>query len=219
MSNVAQQIIETSLCLLDACLLTGTAGNISARCSDGESVLITPSARDYRSLTEQDLVRVHLALAKAEGRWKPSSEWRLHLTIYRARPDVNAIIHHHGIWASMVAVARKTIPVLIDEAADIGPIPTAPYAPSGSAELAEAVAGELTKGSNAVLLANHGAVAVGQDLGEAMDRALQVERLAKIYIGAEVLGGAHPLDEAAVRRSQQFLQDYRAARAVHEPGL
>jgi L-fuculose-phosphate aldolase len=218
MLNIAQQIIDIGLRLLDARLLTGTAGNISARCSDGESVLITPSARDYRSLTEQDLVRVHLVSAKAEGRWRPSSEWQLHAATYRTRTDVNAIIHHHGTWASMVAVARKTIPVLIDEAADIGPIPTAPYAPSGSAELAEAVARELAKGSNAVLLANHGAVAVGQDLAEALDRALQVERLAKIYVGAEVLGGAQPLDQTAIRRSQEFIHNYHADRVslLHE---
>ncbi len=88
-----------------------------------------------------------------------------------------------------VAVARQTIPVLIDEAADIGPIPTAPYAPSASQELADAASSELAKGRNAVLLANHGVVVVGRDLREAARRALEVERLAKIYIGAALLGG------------------------------
>jgi ribulose-5-phosphate 4-epimerase/fuculose-1-phosphate aldolase len=124
---------------------------------------------------------------------------------------VGVVIHHHATFASAVAVARKTIPVLIDEAADIGPIPTAPYAPSGSQELAEVVSTALTGGSNAVLLANHGAVAVGRDFREAMRRALEVERLAKIYIGAELLGGAHALDAAAVARNRQFLDTYHAA--------
>lgn len=191
-------------------LTDGTSGNISARCPDGAAALITPSARDYRILTERDLVRVHLGSGNAEGQWKPSSEWRLHVAIYLVRPDVNAVIHFHPTWASAVAVARKTIPVLIDEAADIGPIPTAAYAPSGSQELAETVSQELAKGSNAVLLANHGAVAVGRDIQEAMHRALEVERLAKIYIGAELLGGAHALDEAEVTRSQESLKTYRA---------
>lgn len=210
---LAQQIIEVGLWLLDEGLVQGTSGNISTRCPDGESMLITPSARDFRQLTEKDMVRIHLTSTQVEGHWNPSSEWRLHLAIYRARLDVHAIIHHHATFASAVAVARKTIPVLIDEAADIGPIPTAPYALSGSQELAEAASAALARGSNAVLLANHGAVAVGRDLQEAMRRALEVERLAKIYIGAELLGGAHALDAAEVTRSQKFLDTYRAAPA------
>lgn len=219
-SQISREILETGLLLVEAGLVTETAGNISARCPDGERILITPSRRDYWVLTESDLVRIHLPSEQAEGRWKPSSEWRLHVAIYRARPDVNAVIHHHAVWASAVAVARKTIPVLIDEAADIGPIPTAPYAPSASQELAEVAAAELAKGSNAVLLANHGAVAVGSDLQEAFRRATDVERLAQIYLGATLLGGAHPLDEAAVARSREFFASYRTARAEwHAPAV
>ncbi|MBI3456117.1 MAG: class II aldolase/adducin family protein [Candidatus Rokubacteria bacterium] len=212
-SDLCRQIIEIGISLLEADLATDTAGNISARCPDRENILITPSRRDYRLLGERDLVRVQLSSGRAEGRWKPSSEWRLHAAVYQVRPDVNAIIHHHAVWASAVAVARKSIPVLIDEAADIGPIPTAPYAPSASQELAEIAAAELARGSNAVLLANHGAVAVGRDLPEAFQRGMQVERLAQIYLGATILGGAHPLDGAAVARSREFFATYRATRA------
>jgi L-fuculose-phosphate aldolase len=171
---------------------------------------MTPTSRDYRTLTERDLVQVDLESGRATGRWKPTSEWRLHVAIYQARSDINAIIHHHSTWASAVAVARKTIPVLLDEAADIGPIPTATYAPSASPELAEVVLRELGPCGNAVLLANHGVVVVGRHLAEAMRRALEVERLAKIYIGAEILGGAHPLEDADVSRNRAFFETYRA---------
>ena len=208
--TLSRQIIDVGLQLVKMDLTDGTSGNISARCSDGMTALITPSALDYRLVTERDLVRVHLGSGSTEGRRKPSSEWRLHLAIYRARPDINAIIHHHATWASAVAVAWKTIPVLIDEAADIGPIPTAPYAPSASEALAETAAREFGKDSNAILLANHGAVVVGRDLREATRRALEVERLAKIYIGAELLGGAQALDRDQVARSRQFFETYRA---------
>lgn len=208
--SISEQLIWAGWQLVEADLTDGTSGNISTRCPDGVTALITPSARDYRLLTERDLIRVHLETERAEGRWKPSSEWRLHVEIYRTRPDINAIVHHHGTWASAVAVAHKTIPVLIGEASDIGPIPTAAYAPSGSRELAESASRELVEGTNAILLANHGVVAVGRDLREAMRRALEVERLAKIYIGAEVLGGVRPLDQAEVLRSQKALETYRA---------
>lgn len=205
----SQDIIAIGLLLLEEGLVTGTSGNISARFSDALTFFITPTGRDYRLLTVRDLVRICLISGEAEGRGKPSSEWRLHAAIYEARSDVNAIIHHHATWSSTVAVARKTIPVLIDEAADIGPIPTAPYALSGSQELAEVVAQQFALGSNAVLLANHGVVVVGRSLREALRVAVEVERIAKIYIGAELLGGACPLDEAAVARSQKFLKSYR----------
>lgn len=216
--SLSRQLIEVGCLLVETDLSDGLSGNISARCPDGETALISPSAMDFRLLSERDLVRVQLGSGESQGRRRPSSEWRLHLAIYRARPDVHAVIHHHATWASAVAVARKTIPVLIDEAADIGEIPTAPYAPSASQELAETASRELANGSNAVLLANHGAVAVGRDLREATRRALAVERLAKIYIGAELLGGARPLDTAQVSRSQAFFETYRAAPApIGEP--
>jgi L-ribulose-5-phosphate 4-epimerase len=209
--KLSQQIIKAGWQLVETGMTDGTSGNISVRCPGEAVALITPSARDFHFITERDLVRVHLESGSAKGRWKPSSEWRLHAAIYKARPDVNAIVHFHPTWASAVAVARKTIPVLIDEAADIGPIPTVPYASSGSEELAENAAQGLSTGNNAVLLANHGAVAVGRDLWEATRRALEVERLAKIFIGAGLLGGAHALDEAQIIRTQKSLEAYRAA--------
>jgi L-fuculose-phosphate aldolase len=213
--DIGQEVIEIALTLLESGLVVDTHGNVSAR--EGEAMLITPSRRDFRLLTKTDLVRVDLGSGRPEGRWKPSSEWQLHATIYRMRPDVHAVVHHHAVWASAVSVARKTIPILIDEVVDIGEIPTAPYAPSASRELAEVAAAEFARGRNAVLLANHGAVAVGRWLREAFRRAVEVERLARIYLGATLLGGAHPLDEAAVNRSRAFFAEYRAdAEQSHE---
>ena len=180
-----QQILEVGCRLVETGLSDGTSGNISVRCAERSHILITPSGRDFRLLTERDLVRVDLETGEATGLWQPSSEWRLHVAIHLARSDVNAIIHHHATWASAVAVARKSIPVLIDEAADIGPIPTAPYAPSATDELAVNAAREFANGSNAILLANHGAVVVGRSLLEALRRALASERLAQIFVGAQ----------------------------------
>ena len=207
----AQQVIEVGCRLVENGLSNGTSGNISLRCPEGSDILITPSGRDFRLLTERDLVRVDLETGEARGCWKPSSEWRLHVAIHRARSDVNAIIHHHATWASTVAVARKSIPVLIDEAADIGPIPTAPYAPSATDELAANAAREFAKGSNAILLANHGAVVVGRSLVEALRRALESERLAKIFVGAQSLGGAQGLDEVQITVNRRFFEGYRDA--------
>ena len=206
---MSQSVLEAGLGLIDAQLSDGTSGNVSVRRSDS-TMLITPSSLDFRLMTEVDLVEIELSTGEARGRRRPSSEWRLHAAIYRKRPDVRAIVHHHGPWATAAAVARVVIPVLVDEAADIGPVPTAPYAPSASEELAQVVSDCLGQGNNAVLLANHGVIVVGHALGEAMRRAKEVERSSKIYAAAGWLGGAHPLDDDAVATSRKFFEGYRA---------
>jgi len=206
---MSYQLLEAGLRLVEADLSDGTSGNVSVRRSDG-SVLITPSSIDFRLLTELDLVEIDLTTGASRGTRRPSSEWRLHVLIYEARPDVNAVVHHHGSWSTAVAVAHGTIPIIVDESVDIGPVATAPYAPSATEELAQIVSEELKTGRNAVLLANHGTVAVGRTLREALRRAIQVERSAKIYIGAELLGGARTLDAVAISTNQKFFEDYRA---------
>lgn len=215
--SIAAQIIEVGLRLVEAGVTDGTTGNVSAR--EGRGFLITPTSRDYRLLAAADLVRVDLASGHASGRWRPSSEWQLHAEVYRAREDVGAVVHHHAPWSSAVAVAGRTIPVLVDEAADIGPIPTTPYAPSASPELARIVSEAIAQGYNAVLLANHGVVAVGCGVVEALRRALEVEKVAMMFIAAELIGGARPLDSAAMIRSREFFSGYRAEQTEFPAGL
>lgn len=202
-------MLEAGLRLIETDLSDGTSGNVSVRSPAG-TIVITPTSLDFRLLTELDLVEIDPGSGETRGRRRPSSEWRLHALIYERRPDVHAVVHHHGPWSTAAAVARTTVPVVVDEAADIGPVSTARYAPSASEELAQIVANELNTGRNAVLLANHGAVVVGRTLHEAVRRAIQVERSAKIYVGATVLGGAHSLDVGAIATSQDFFEGYRA---------
>lgn len=196
--QLARRIVEAGWKLVAAGLNEGSAGHISARCARGRALLITPTGRDWRLLRERELVAIDIATGVSTSAGRPSSESRLHVEIYRWRPDVGAVVHHHGPWASMVAVARQTTPVLMDEAAEIGEIPTASYAPSGSPELADAAARELAAGRAAVLLANHGAVAVGPSLSEAVQRGCEVERLARLFVGAHVLGRAPALNRTQV---------------------
>jgi L-fuculose-phosphate aldolase len=168
-------------------------------------------------MEEQDIVRVGLWTDVIEGRRRPSSEHQLHALIYRARDDVHAIIHHHSAYATAVSVARKTIPSIIDEAVDLTPVPTVKYAPSGTVELAMNAAAEFAKGHNAALLANHGVVVCGETLNQALSRAVDVERLARIFVGAEAMGGAVPLEDWAVAKNRHFLTQYRMTKQRHEP--
>ena len=213
MTNLRREIVRAALFLREAGLVTGTAGNVSVREPGTRCFLITPSGVDYPLMRPQDIVRVDQATGCVEGRRRPSTERELHGQIYKAREEVNAVIHHHSPYATAISVARRTIPNILDEGSDLTPIQTVEYAPSGTPELATNAAAGLADGCNAVLLANHGVVVVGGDLEEALARSVEVERLAKIFVWAEAIGGAAPLEDWAAARSKQSLKEYRAARA------
>lgn len=208
-----KEIVRAALFLREAGLVTGTAGNVSVRELGTGCFLITPSGVDYRIMQAQDIARVNQTTGSVEGRRRPSTERELHGQIYKAREDVNAVVHHHSPYATAISVARRTIPNILDEGSDLTPIQTVEYAPSGTPELATNAAARLADGCNAILLANHGVVVVGGDLEEALARSVEVERLAKIFVWAEAIGGAAPLEDWAAARSKQHMREYKAARA------
>ncbi len=214
MIDQRKQVVRMAVSLLEAGLVSGTTGNVSLREVGTGCFLITPSAVNYQVMKEQDIVQVDLLNGSVKGQRRPSTERELHRQIYTMRADVNAVVHSHAPYATAVAVARKTIPNMLDEGIDLTPIPTVEYCPAGSEELASEVAAKLADGRNAVLLANHGAVVVGENLQDALNRSREVERLAQIYVWAETLGGAVPLEEWAVERSKDFLTQYRKAMAA-----
>ncbi|MGD0265604.1 MAG: class II aldolase/adducin family protein [Candidatus Methylomirabilota bacterium] len=214
MIDQRKQVVRTAVSLLEAGLVSGTAGNVSVREVGTQCFLITPSAVNYRVMGAQDIVQVDLVNGSVKGQRRPSSERELHRQIYKTRADVMAVIHHHSPYATAISVARKTIPNILDEGIDLTPIPTVEYCLAGSPELASKVAAQFAEGRNAVLLANHGAVVVGENLKDALHRSREVERLAQIYVWAETLGGAVPLEEWAVERSRDFLTQYRKAMAA-----
>ena len=214
MIDQRKEIVRAARSLVDAGLVTGTAGNVSVREARTGCFLITPSGLDYRLMRAQDIVRIDQATGSVEGRRRPSTERELHRLIYKAREDVNAVVHHHSPYATAISVAGKTIPNILDEGSELTPIETVEYAPSGTRELAINAAARLADGFNAALLANHGVVVVGETLEEALARSVEVERLAKIFVWAEALGGAVPLEEWAVERSRHFLKQYRDTMAA-----
>ena len=174
-------------------------GNFSAR--DGENVLMTPSQQNKETMTPEMLV-----LLDAQGRvlssngLRPSSEARMHLEIYRLRPDLGAVVHTHSAFASAYALAGKPIS---GELAELylfygGEIPCCAYgAPGTDAVFAEFERYFLREKKDVVLLANHGLVAAGRDAEEAFSRAEAVEKLAKTALLARLLGGESPLPDGA----------------------
>jgi L-ribulose-5-phosphate 4-epimerase len=205
-----QEVLSACRRIVAAGLVAGASGNVSRRVegAGGEPlVAITPSRVPYHRLTGADILVIDYEGDPVEGEGVPSSETLAHLAVYRARPDVGAVIHTHSIHASALAVAGLEIPPLLDEqvVALGGSVPVAEYAMSASEELAEKACAALGEG-NAVLLRNHGVLGVGADLEEAATVCELVERLARVYMLALGLGQITPLPEQVVEVEKKIFR-------------
>lgn len=182
--------------LLHEGLVARTWGNVSIRLN-GTHMVITPSGRPYEELNPDDMVLVNYRHDKYEGKDKPSSEFKLHTAIYRTRKKANAVIHTHQMNASTVAAARREIPPILDDQAQLlGPsVRVAPYALPNTKKIVRSTVKAL-KGRNAALMANHGAVCIGRDIDEVFVCCQVLEKAAKAFIEAEFLGGAKSINRA-----------------------
>ena len=191
-------------------LVAGSSGNASVRLpAAGERYLVTPSGVTYDGMTEADLMEVDGELEPVDSDGIPSTESQLHLAIYRARPDVSAVVHTHSLYASAAAVAARPVPPVIDEMVFYigGAVEVAEYGFPGSEELARSAVAALGD-RRAVLLRNHGMCAAGPDCREALRVAVLVERSAQIYLMAELAGGAArlPKDAVAAERAAYLMR-------------
>ena len=184
-------------------LVTGSSGNVSLRVAaptDSEGLLaVTPSGVPYETLNDDDIVITDFDIEAVEGDLVPSSESLLHSAIYRARPDVGAVIHTHSVYSSVAAVSDTGIPAIVDEMVILagGPIRVSTYAFPGTQELADNVCAALGE-RGAAIIRNHGAVGVGRDLHEALAVCALVERVAQIFVYASLLGKVNTLPEEVV---------------------
>ena len=173
-------------------LVSGSSGNASVRIDapgSPNAFLVTPAALPYPTMTSDQLVAVDDALNPIDG--VPSSESLLHLAIYRARPDVNAVMHTHSVYATALGVAGRPLPPIVDELVVYvgGQVEVAEYGFPGTDALAEAGVDALGD-RRAVLIPNHGMFAVADNVSEALRVCALVERVAQVFINAETIGGA-----------------------------
>jgi L-fuculose-phosphate aldolase len=178
-------------------LVVGTSGNISLRLPpEGERQLlaITPSSRRYDSLKVDDIQIVDFDGQKVASNLQPSIETPLHIGIYRARKNVNAVIHTHSVFASAAAVAGLDIPPILDDQMAFlgGEIKLAGHALSGTPEQVANVIDALGDRS-AVLLPNHGAVGTGRTIHDAFTACELIEKTARIYLLALAAGKVNQL--------------------------
>lgn len=172
--TVAQAIDRAGFC-------PSKSGNVSARFESG--LLITPSGLPYAQTTPEDLIHLSLDGTVLSGARKPSSEWPFHVEIYKARPDAQAIVHTHSPRATALSCTRHGIPAFHYMIALCGgaDVRCADYATFGTPELATNAVKAL-EGRKAVLLANHGVIALGGSLAGAHQIVAEVENLAGQYL-------------------------------------
>ena len=200
-------IIRVARAMNERGLTQGTSGNVSGRIEGG--MLITPSAVPYDRLDPEMLVSMGLDGAVASG-GRPSTEWRMHAEVYRARPEVRAILHAHAPYCTTLACLHRPIPAFHYMVAVAGgtDIRCAPYATFGTAALA-AQALEALEGRHACLLANHGMLTVGESPDAALAVAIEVEALAAAYWRALQVGEPVLLSDEEMADVMERIEDYR----------
>jgi L-fuculose-phosphate aldolase len=204
-----QSIIEACLRMNAVGINQGTSGNISLRHDDG--MLITPTSVPYEAMQPEQIVFMTLDGAPGTNQ-RPSSEWRFHRDILKARPDVNAVVHAHPPYSTILAIMGLGIPPVHYMIACAGgdTIRCAPYATFGTQELSQHVVAALQDRS-ACLLAHHGMIAVGASLQKAMWLAVEVEALARQYHGCLQIGTPPLLSKEEIEKVRSRMAGYGPA--------
>lgn len=175
-------------------LTSATSGNISV--FDGKSVFITATGTALGFLNEDDVVEIDLDGNELENGKKASSEKKMHLAIYKLRPDIKAIIHCHSPFATAFAACRKELsaPIIAENIIYFGKIPVAPYAMPSSQQLVDNTVKKFVD-YDTVLMANHGIVSGGSDLTNAFHKIETAETYAKTYVYSKIIGNQALLSE------------------------
>jgi len=208
-----QEILRIGKLLHERGLIAATDGNISVRLNEA-SVLITPTCICKGMMSAEDLIVVDMSGRRLSGFRDVTSESAMHMTIYRMRPDVGAIVHAHPPTATGFAACGMALDqALISEVLlSLGDVPLASYATPGTSELSESLK-PFIPDHDAVLMANHGVVTYGADLMQAYLNMETVEHFAKIALVVKQLGCAHPLATEQVNRlleMRERIQHYKS---------
>jgi L-fuculose-phosphate aldolase len=194
LSALKKRIVAFGRKMATANLTTGSGGNISALDTEGH-VAITPSGIEYFELTTEQIVVTDRGGRALGSGLTPSSELGFHLALYDQRPDIRAVVHTHSVYATTFACLREEIPAVHYLVGYCGQrVRVAPYATFGTPELDAAITATIGE-DQAVLLANHGLVAVGPTLASAFAVAEEIELVARLYYQTRAIGSPHILPE------------------------
>ncbi len=196
-----EEVVKYCKMLITHGLTKGTGGNISILNREEGLFAISPSGIDYFETEPEDVVVMNLAGEVVEGKRKPSSEHELHRIFYTGRDDINAVVHTHSVYSTVLSVLREELPASSYLVAFAGGpnVRCGEYASFGTKELAE-ITFKAMEGRNAALMANHGLTAGGKDILNAFNIAEQIEGCAEVYVKARTIGTPVLLEDAEMEK-------------------
>lgn len=203
-----KEVVEQCKRLITENLTTGSGGNISIYNREEGLIAMSPSGMDYFKTTPEDVVVVDIDGNIVDGHNKPSSELGMHLIFYKNKEQVNSVVHTHSKYATTIAcMGWKLEPIHYMIAKAGYDVNCAEYATYGSQELAENALKAIGD-RNAVLLGNHGLIALGKDVEDAFSTAMHLEFVSEIYYLAKTLGEPNILTEDEIKEVQEKFDSY-----------
>ncbi len=208
--EIKKQICDIGKRIYDRGMVASNDGNISVKLNDNE-FLCTPTGVSKGFMTPEYICKVDRngKVIQANGAFKPSSEIKMHMRVYKERPDVNAVVHAHPMYATGFAIAGipLTQPIMPEAVIALGCVPIAAYGTPSTEEIPDAVSEHLQH-FDAVLLENHGALSFSDSLLSAYHKMESVEFYAKLLYISKQLGGPKELSEAQVQRLYEIRRQF-----------
>ncbi|MFW6266476.1 MAG: L-fuculose-phosphate aldolase [Halanaerobiales bacterium] len=204
-----KKVVEYGKKLIESGLTTGTGGNLSIYNADKGLMAISPSGMDYFEIEVEDVLVMDLKGNIIEGNKKPSSEYAMHSIFYRNREDVRAVVHTHSIYSTTIATLNWEIEPVHYLVAFAGKkVPCADYATYGTEKLAENAYSAMQDEYNATLLANHGLLAVGNNMATAFATAEEIEFCAEVLYRTKAIGDPVVLPEEEMELMMEKFKSY-----------
>ena len=207
--ELKQLIVDTGVEMIRTGMTVGTWGNISVRDPETDLMYISPSGMDYMSIRPRHVVVMTLGLEIVDGVAEPSIEKHMHVEVYKTRRDINAVVHTHPIFSSIFGVDRMELPAVSEDFAQIVGEKVCyaePYELPGSEALAKSTVKAL-KDHFAVILPNHGALSVGEDISKALKVSMVLEKNAQIYFYSLLVGNQTLLRSEDIAFMQKFARE------------
>ena len=214
--NIRKQVLDAILEAVEQGLIHGTSGNIAMRDPEDRNVVaITPSGIPYKGMTTADIA---ICIMKedgtnewVDGNFKPSSELPMHTAVMRARDDVNATVHTHSMFATIMAMGDSPeLRPITPPQCEFTPVGIVPFTMPGSNDVADKVVETLGATGRAVLIKNHGMFTCGKDMKGAMHATVYTEEMAQTTYYAKVLGTYVPMPEEAVKKLLELIEAVQA---------
>jgi L-ribulose-5-phosphate 4-epimerase len=220
LEGLREQVVQVGLEALARGVVHGTAGNMSVRDAETGLIAISPSGIPYPAVTAADIVIVNDRGVVVEGSRKPSSETPLHTMIMHARPDIQAIVHTHSHYSTVVSCIRPYLPSILTETCLVvgARVPVTRYGLTGTPDFGESVLEVLAPDTKAVIIKNHGLICFADSFNAALGIAEVVEESAKVYIHALAANGGREPDlvpeELIPEMTERFLATYGQPKTV-----